>query len=755
VDDGIRAQSEYNNQRTVLKLGIIEMASQGKKSKAKLEVKAPKASRPKPFLSWSVINQDLGQLEFFRRVLEEAIDKSTPLLERLKFLSVFSSNLDEFFMVRVSGVKEMLGIEDIRPMPGELTPEEQLAVIRERILPMVDEHTRCLRDEVIPELKSRGVEIAHYKSLSKAEKRSLAKYFMKNIFLVLTPQAVDPARPFPYISNLSLNIGLTVESNPENTLAGSKIGQEVRFVRIKVPPVVPRLIPVGEGKLKFALVEEVIEANVHSLFPRMRLGRGYFFRVTRDADVEIRDDKAADLLRLIKESLRERRFGLAVRLEVSSSMPSDMVDYLTHSLAIEPEDVYKIDGLLHAPGLMELYDIDKPELRDKPLKASVPSPLRKKESIFEAVKKQDHLLHHPYCSFGTITDFIHAAAHDPGVLAIKMCLYRTGKNPPIPKALIEASERGKQVTAVVEIKARFDEENNIEWAARLAESGVHVVYGHVGLKTHSKVTLIVRREDHGLQTYTHIATGNYNPTTSRLYTDLGLLTSDSIIGDDATDLFNFLTGFSMQKEYSRLMVAPVNLRERMIALIERETANAQAGLPARIIAKVNRLTDLEIIEVLYEASQAGVEIDLIVRGACMIRPGVPGLSQTIRVRSIVGRFLEHSRIFYFANGGDEEVYIGSADWMTRNLDRRVEVVTPVLDSHSKKYLKDTVLAAYLRDNVKARVMNSDGTYEHSSTGVGEEPFNSQAFFEGSNSFPAVGSVHALKRRRLWARQSSG
>lgn len=693
-------------------------------------------------------------MEFFRRVLEEAIDKSTPLLERLKFLSVFSSNLDEFFMVRVSGIKEMVGIEDIRPMPGELTPEEQLKVIRERVLPMVDLHTRCLRDEVIPELESRGIVIAPYKSLSRTEKRSLSKYFTKNIFLVLTPQAVDPARPFPYISNLSLNIGLTVESDPENTLAGSKIGEEVRFVRIKVPPVVPRLIPVNKGAMKFALVEEVIEANIQSLFPRMQLGKGYVFRVTRDADVEIRDDKAADLLRLIRESLRERRFGLAVRLEVSSSMPKEMVDYLTQSLAIEPDDVYEIDGLLHVPGLMELYDVDKPELRDKPLKVTVSAPLRKKESLFDAIKKQDQLLHHPYSSFGTVTDFIYAAAQDPAVLAIKMCLYRTGKNPPIPKALIEASERGKQVTAVVEIKARFDEENNIEWAKRLAESGVHVVYGQVGLKTHSKLTLIVRREAQGLQTYTHIATGNYNPTTSRLYTDIGLLTSDSVIGDDATDLFNFLTGFSMQKEYSRLMVAPVNLRERMIALIERETAHAQAGRPARIAAKVNRLTDLEIIEALYEASQAGVKIDLIVRGACMIRPGVPGLSQTIHVRSIVGRFLEHSRFFYFENGGDEDFYIGSADWMTRNLDRRVEVVTPVLHPQLKKYLKDTVLDAYLRDNVKARIMNSDGSYEPAKAAIGEEPFNSQAYFEGNNSAPAVGSVHSLKRRRLWARQSS-
>lgn len=709
-------------------------------------------SKPKRFFAWSVLNRDLCQVEFFRRVLEEATDKSTPVLEKLKFLSIFSSNLDEFFMVRVSGIKEMLSIDDIGPIPGELTPPEQLAVIRERVLPFVEEQTRCLRDEVLPELESHGVVIAPYDTLSEEEKSNLAQYFTKNIFLVLTPQAVDPARPFPYISNLSLNIGLTVESCPEDTFAGAPLGTEVRFVRIKVPPVVPRLIPVGKGQSKFALVEEVIEANLHSLFPRMKLSKGHLFRVTRDADVEIRDDKAADLLALIKESLRERRFGLAVRLEVASTMPSEMVEYLTNSLRIETQDVYKIDGLLDVSDLMELYSVNEPDLKDKPLKTVVPPGLRSNESLFDTIKKQDVLLHHPYCSFGTVVDFIDAAAKDPDVVAIKMCLYRTGKKSPIPQSLIEASERGKQVTAVVELKARFDEEHNIEWAERLAESGVHVVYGLVGFKTHSKVTLVVRREAHGLQTYTHIATGNYNPTTSRFYTDLGFLTSDSIIGDDASDVFNFLTGFSVPKEYSRLMVAPLNLRKRMIGLIKRETEHARAGRPAQISAKINRLTDLNIIELLYQASQAGVKIDLIVRGACMIRPGEPGLSQTIHVRSVVGRFLEHSRIFYFANGGEEELYIGSADWMSRNLDRRVEVVTPVLDPQLKSYLKDTVLAAYLRDNVKARVMNSDGTYERSAIAGDEEPFNCQLFFEGPNSSPAAGNVHPLKSKRLWSKQ---
>ena len=701
-----------------------------------------KSSKPKHFLAWSVFNQDLMQLEFFRRILEEAASNSVPLLERLKFLSIFATNLDEFFMVRVSGIKEMMGVEDIKPMPGELSPVEQLKEIRQRVLPLMEMQGRCLHKEVIPGLKREGIEIVPFASLAKREKQELAKYFTKNIFLVLTPQSVDPAHPFPYMSNLSLNIGLTVQRGED----------EIRFVRIKVPPVIPRLLPLGKDGSKFVLVEEVIAANVDALFPRMKTSAGHLFRVTRDADVEIRDDKAADLLALIKESLRERRFGLPVRLEVSATMPAEMVEYLTQSLEIAPSDVYTIDGILNVPDLMGLYGLDRSELKDKPLQVTVPSMLRRKETLFDSIKQQDHLLHHPYTSFATVTDFISQAAHDEKVLAIKICLYRTGQNSPIPKALIEASERGKQVTAVVEIKARFDEANNIEWADRLAESGIHVVYGHVGLKTHGKLALVVRREDHGLQTYVHIATGNYNPTTSKLYTDLGLLTTDPDIGDDATDIFNYLTGFSMQKEFTRLMVAPLNLRERMVALIERETAHATAGRPARITAKVNRLTDLEIIESLYRASQAGVDIDLIVRGACMVRPGVPGLSQTINVRSIVGRFLEHSRIFYFANGGAEEVYIGSADWMTRNLSRRVEVVAPVLDAQLRKFLKDTVLAAYLRDNVQARILTAEGTYEVPQVGPDEQLFNSQTFFEGDNSFPAVEKNNSKKRKRLWSKK---
>jgi len=693
----------------------------------KRKARAPKDDH---FLAWSVFNRDLSQLEFFKRVLEEAADESVPTLERLKFLAVFVSNLDEFFMVRVSGLKEMLEIKEIQPLPGELPPAEQLRVIRQRVLPLVEEQVKCLHERVLPELQANGVDIVAYDSLTPREKKVLNQYFMKNIFRVLTPLAVDPAHPFPFIANLSLNIGLTVEveSPPDEPVT---IGSLPRFVRIKVPPVVPRLVPVGPDGSRFVLLEELIDANLHQVFPSMRLSKSHLFRVTRDADVEIRDDKASDLLGRIKESLRERRFGNVVRLEVSSTMPAEMVKYLTESLKIEPDDVYITGGILGVGDLMQLYGLDKPELHDRPIRMTVPAPLSKKKYFFEAIKQQDILLHHPYSAYTTVTEFIETAAKDPDVLAIKICLYRTGKNSPIPQALIEASERGKQVTAVVEIKARFDEENNIEWAGRLVEAGVHVVYGLVKLKTHSKVALVIRSEEQGLQTYVHIATGNYNPTTSKVYTDLGLLTANPEIGDDATDLFNFMTGFSRPREYTHLMVAPVNLRERMLALIEREIGHAQAGRPSRIAAKINRLTDLEIIDALYRASQAGVPIDLIVRGSCMLRPGVPGLSETVHVRSVVGQFLEHSRIFYFANGGDEDVYIGSADWMTRNLDRRVEVVTPILDPDLKRQLKEVVLGAYLKDNVKARILNSDGVYERVPVAPGEAPFSSQLHFEGS------------------------
>jgi len=682
-----------------------------------------------------LFNRELSWLEFNRRVLEESLDTTQPLLERLKFLSIFSTNLDEFFMIRVSGLMEELD-EDVHvPSPDGMMPAAQLKAISERVHPMVDEQMRCLREDVLPQLDAQGIAVTSYAALDENERRALNAYFTENVFPVLTPQAVDPSHPFPYISNLSLNLGLMIEPVHEragnasaNVKTDANIKAEPRFARIKIPPAVPRLVPVGDTGTKFTFLGELVAANAGALFPGVKIGTCHLFRVTRDADIEIREDEAGDLLQMMKQQLRQRRFGAAVRLEVSSMMPAEMVRYLTNSLELGEADVYVIDGPLNVPDLMALYQFDRPELKDPPLQAKVPAVLKQKKSIFEIIKQQDVLLHHPYTAYSTVVDFINTAARDPDVLAIKMCLYRTGQHSPIVQALIEASERGKQVAVLVELKARFDEENNIEWASRLERAGVHVVYGLLGLKTHCKLALVVRREEKSLKRYVHVATGNYNPTTSRIYTDFGLITADEEIGADATNLFNYLTGYSRQTEYRQLLVAPVNLRERMLALIDREIDHCRMNRPARIIAKINSLTSTQIIRSLYEASQAGMSIDLIVRGVCMLRPGVPGLSENINVISIVGRFLEHSRIFYFANGGDEEIYIGSADWMTRNLNRRVEVVAPINDSQLKRIFKDEILDAYLRDTAKARRLKPDGMYERMRPASGEESFSSQDFF---------------------------
>jgi polyphosphate kinase len=677
----------------------------------------------------TLFNRELSLLEFYRRVLEEAFDETQPLLERLKFISIFSSNIDEFFMIRVSGLKEALDEHVSERTPDGMTPEEQLHEIRRCLLPMIAAQTRCVREDILPQLEQEGITITSFDALDATEQQTLREFFTEKVFPVLTPLAVDPSHPFPNISGLSLNLGLMVEPMPEHGITRSLTGKPApRFVRLKVPPMVPRLVRVAGDEVKYIFLEDLIAANLDSLFPRMLAGMPHQFRVTRDADVEVREDEAKDLLQMMQQTLRERRFGSAVRLEVAASMPQEMIDYLVKSMNLTSDDVYVIDGPLAVADLMRLYALNRPDLKDKPFKATIPLMLKRPEKVFDVIKQHDILLHHPYTSYTTVTNFIQTAAYDPDVAAIKICLYRTGQKSPIPQALIEASEQGKQVTAVVELKARFDEENNIEWAKRLEEAGVHVVYGLLGLKIHCKVALVVRREGDSLRRYVHIATGNYNPTTAAFYTDFGFLTADEEIGADATDLFNFLTGFSRQKEYRQLLVAPVNLRERMTALIERETAHARAGRPARIAAKINRLADTKIIRALYEASQAGVPIDLVVRGVCMLRPGVAGLSETITVRSVVGRFLEHSRLYYFANGGDEELYTGSSDWMSRNLDRRVEVVTPVHDAHLKKQLKDVILAAYLRDNVKARRLTPEGTYERIPIAAGEERFDSQTFF---------------------------
>ncbi len=682
-------------------------------AKAKLSLAPPAEKR--------LLNRELSLIEFFRQVLEEGSNDRNPLLDRLRFLTIFSNIVDEFFMVRVSGLKEEFEHGWVQPSPDGMTAAEQLTEIRKRLVPLIAEQTRSLKEQILPELEANGIVLAPYQSLSKAERDEADHYFLRQVFPVLTPLAVDPAHPFPYISGLSLNLGLMVQSLDDAS------PRSERFVRLKVPPVLPGLVQVGK-KTKYVFLSDVIAANLGALFPGMSVSQPHAFRVTRDADIEIRAEEADDLLRALQQELRKRRFGSPVRLEVSADMPDAMLSYLMESIGVEPDDVYSVDGPLNVLDLTPLCELDRPELKYRPLHATIPEPLRERKSIFDGIKRRDILVHHPYTDYSAVTSFIRAAADDEDVRAIKICLYRTGQQSEIAEILRQAGEQGKQVTVLIELKARFDEENNIEWARRLERSGVHVVYGLIGLKTHCKLTLVVRREGQNLRRYVHIATGNYNPTSSSTYTDLGLFTANEEIGEDASEFFNYLTGYSRQKHYRKLVVSPVNLREKLTELIERETGHAKAGRPARIVAKLNRLADANIIQCLYEASQAGVSIDLIIRGICMLRPGVAGLSENIRVRSIVGRFLEHSRIMYFANDDKEELYIGSADWMVRNLDHRVEVVCPVDDPELRNYLK-RVLDVYLRDNLNARQLSADGCYKRVSRGAGDEDFDSQIYFE--------------------------
>ena len=697
--------------------------------------KTPTQAQPEPTTAEEIdgqklFNRELSWLEFNRRVLDEASAENLPVLERLKFLAIFSSNLDEFFMIRISGLKEQIE-EGVGELSADgMTATEQLAAVYKRLRPMLKRQVSYLSETVFPALEEAGITIESYASLNAKEKKILDKYFRNNLFPILTPQSVDASHPFPYVSNLSINLGLYIEPNRAFTQAKLKhLFRQKRFIRIKLPPTVPRLIPISEKHGRYALLEEVVAANVAELFPHMKTSEAFLFRVTRDADIELREDEAGDLMRTLERELQRRRDRFAVRVEVAAAMPAKMVKLLTTGTGLTDDDVERIDGFIDIPDLMQLYSLDKPRLKERPITSVVPVALQKKENIFDVIKKQDILLHHPYTSFSTVADFILRAAEDPNVQAIKICLYRTGKDSPIVNSLIRASRLGKQVTALVELKARFDEENNIEWARRLENEGVHVVYGISTLKTHSKVLLVVRREKDKLVRYVHLATGNYNPVTARMYTDIGLLTADEEIGEDASSLFNFLTGYSQQDKYKRLIVAPLHLRDRLIALIRREIKNKNANKDARIIFKANSITDVQVIEELYKASQAGVEVDLVIRGICALRPGVKGMSENIRVRSIIGRFLEHSRVFYFANAGVEEVYIGSADLMHRSFDTRVELVTPILDPDIREYLKTELLGSYLRDDMNAHILKSDGTYKKIAH-RGDKGFDSQMHFVG-------------------------
>ncbi len=667
-------------------------------------------------------NREFSWLEFNRRVLSEGLDPRTPLLERLKFLGIFSSNLDEYFMVRVAVIKKQIEAEVHKLTPDGLTPQEQLDGVSQRLLPIVSLQHQFFEEKLRPELGNNGIYILNYIDLNKEQKTYLQNYFEEHIFPVLTPLAIDASHPFPYLSNLSFNLAVMLK-NPDT--------QEDLLARIKVPKILPRFLPLPEQLQKEensktvnwmgVPLEQVIAHNLGSLFPGMDIQEYHLFRITRDADLAVQEDEGDDLLLVIEKELRKRRIGgTVVRMEINPTMPSKLKKILMEKLELSEKDVYTVEGLLDLKDLMSFLGLPLPKLKDPSWTSTMPPRLRhhsdditnEKNGIdfFEVIREKDLLVHHPYHSFAsTVEGFITQAAHDPNVLAIKMTLYRTSGDSPIINALIAGAENGKQVAALVELKARFDEENNIQWARKLEQSGVHVVYGLAGLKTHTKVVMVIRQEEGHIRRYVHIGTGNYNPKTAKLYTDLGLLSCRPELGADLADLFNFLTGYSRQQSYRKLLVAPVNMRDRFIKLIRREIDNCKDGDTGRIVAKMNSLVDPEIIAHLYEASQVGVKIDLIVRGICCLRPGLKGISENIKVVSIIGRYLEHSRIFYFYNNGKEEVYIGSADWMPRNLNRRVEAITPVEDPDLTKELQE-ILGILLSDNRQAWDLQPDGQY---------------------------------------------
>ena len=612
-----------------------------------------KYNNPKNFF-----NRDLSWIEFNRRVLHEALNPDLPLLEKVKFISIFHSNLDEFYMIRISGLKEQIAANVSEPTIDGFTPQAQLQKIEKILRPMLKQAMDLWQNEVVPALREQKIDILDYNNLSSAESEALTAYFKKEIFPILTPLAFDPGRPFPYISNLSLSLAIFVKKpNGEN-----------HFARVKVPNILPRLLQIdqiispsekvlanGLFCAKFVWLGDLLKANLNLLFPGMEVLEAHRFRITRDTDIELQEDEADDLLSVIEENIRQRRFGTVVRLEVEKQMPEFMLETLMENLQIKREDVHVFDGPLGLSDIISLYDLSAHHLKLKPFYPVIPKIFDEDENIFSTIRKQDILLHHPYHSFSPVIDFIKEAARDPEVLAIKQTLYRVGTDSPIIKYLIEAAERDKQVAVLVELKARFDEQNNIFWARELEKVGVHVVYGLVGLKTHAKMTLVVRREAEGVKKYVHLATGNYNATTAKLYTDFGLFTCNEEICTDVSDIFNYLTGYSKQTEFNKLIVAPINMREKVFALIMREIENVKSGSEGEIVLKLNALVDPIIISSLYEASNAGVKIKLIIRGICCLVPNVPNLSENIKVISIVGRFLEHSRVFYFYNKGGKEI----------------------------------------------------------------------------------------------------
>jgi polyphosphate kinase len=688
----------------------------------------PRASQAIPGTSLDdpslYISRELSWLEFNDRVLEEALDSRNPLFERVKFVAIYGTNLDEFFMIRVAAIKQQIEAQVVRRSEDGRTPTEHLAAISARLRASLPQQMRLLNDELLPALEREGIQLLRVSELDEETQAGLERTFDDTVFPVLTPLAVDSGHPFPYISNLSLSLAVELEE------AGAD-GVELHFARVKIPPTLPRFVPVegGAGR-RFVLLEDLISHHLDGLFSGMHVRDSYLFRVTRDADLDLQEDEADDLLRAIESELRRRRFGEPVRLEVERGMPDYMRALLCSSLELEPVDCYEIDGLMALSDLWQIANLPGYErLRDKPFMPAIPKRLIGVTDIFAQIREGDILLHHPYESFDPVIQFLQQASEDPKVLAIKATLYRTsGKNSPIVRALLTAAENEKQVAVVIELKARFDEENNIEWAKRLERAGAHVVYGFANQKVHAKTLLVVREDEDGLRRYMHFGTGNYNEKTARLYTDLSLFTCRPELGTDDAQLFNALTGFSKVTDYEDLWVAPVTLHRELIARIDRETEHARAGRRAGIRAKINAITEGDVVRALYRASQAGVPIELLIRGMCVLRPGVPGVSENIKVRSIVGRFLEHSRIFVFENGGELETHIASADWMGRNLDRRVELAVPVLDPVMAETLASQTMMVLLADNVKTRELRSDGTYLRRTPGAGEMPIDAQRIF---------------------------
>ncbi len=663
----------------------------------------------------SFFNRELSWLKFNQRVLEEAQNEQNPLLERLKFLAIFSSNLDEFMMIRYAGLKEQVDAGIDKLSFDGMTPQEQVTAISEALHKIILEHRKLLSKTVLPELERAGIALIPIDKLSNPEHKAVEAFFHSELFPVLTPLAVDVSHPFPRLPNLSFTFLLEVIDEAHS---------EANLALVQVPNVLPRFFPLPGKSHRFVVIEDILEHYVGELFPGYSVTRAHPFRVTRNADFEIAEDEADDLLQAIEDEVRQRRWGDPVRLELSSSMPKKWKRYLTKTLDLSNEDVYEIPNHLNVSAFMELTSLDIPELKYPPFVSRLPSEYRNEKSIFDAISKEDILIHHPFHAFDAVLDLIDEAASDPNVLAIKQTLYRVGRQSPIVAALMKAAGNGKLVTALVELKARFDEENNIVWARELERAGVHVVYGFPELKTHCKTLLIVRREGNEIKRYVHLGTGNYNRSTASMYTDLGLLTCNPEIAADASELFNYLTGFSKQKSWRKLWIAPETLKTETINAINKERDIAASGQDAHIIAKMNSLVDPDVIRALYEASQAGVHIQLLIRGICCLKPGVKGLSETIQVRSIIGRFLEHSRIFYFKHAGLDSLYIGSADWMQRNLTRRVEALLPIEDPKLKDKIM-AILELYLRDNEKARVLSSDGVYAKPKRQPGQHKLNAQ------------------------------